>query len=121
MTFISNKAGLAGNSIYATLIYNCTQYYSTDLDIRVLLNATFEPIPTDNTLQHISSVPVEICYCSKSNVTDDKFLLHCKGSGTTIQIIDTYPGKSITLSIIAVDAMGLIVYSPVSASVTANH
>ena len=118
MIFISNKAGLAGNSIYATLIYNCTQYYSTDLDIRVLLNATFEPIPTDNTLQHISSVPVEICYCSKSNVTDDKFLLYCKGS---IQVIDTYLGKSITLSIVAVDAMGLIVYSPVSASVTANH
>ena len=121
MTFINNKAGLAGNSIYATLIYNCTQYYSTDLDIRVLLNATFEPIPTDNGLQHISSVPVEICYCSKSNVSDDKFLLHCTVSGTTIQIIDTYPGKSITLSIVAVDAMGLIVYSPVSASITANH
>ena len=72
MTFINNKAELAGNSIYATLIYNCTQYYSTDLDIRVLLNATFEPIPTDNGLQHISSVPVKICYCSKSNVSEDK-------------------------------------------------
>ena len=69
MNFINNKAGLAGSSIYATLIYNCTQYYSTHIDIRVLLNATFEPIPTDNGLQHISSVPVEICYCSKSNVT----------------------------------------------------
>ena len=121
MTFINNKAGLAGNSIYATLIYNCTQYYSTDLDIRVLLNATFEPIPTDNSLQHISSVPVEICYCSKSNVSDDKFLLHCTGSETIIKVIHTYPGKSITLSIVAVDAMSLIVYSPVSASITANH
>ena len=118
---MNNKAGLAGNSIYATLIYNCTQYYSTDLDITVLLNATFEPIPTHNGLQHISSVPVEICYCSKSNVSDDKIQLHCTGSGTKIKIIDTYPGKSITLSIVAVDAMGLIVYSPVSASITANH
>ena len=121
MTFINNKAGLAGNSIYATLIYNCTQYYSTDLDIRVLLNATFEPIPTDNGLQHISSVPVEICYCSKSNVSEDKIQLHCTSSGTPIQIIHSYPGKSIPLSIVAVDAMGLIVYSPVSASITANH
>ena len=121
MTFINNKAGLAGNSIYATLIYNCTQYYSTDLDIRVLLNATFEPIPTHNGLQHISSEPVEICYCSKSNVSYDKFQLHCTSSETQIQVIDTYPGKSITLSIVAVDAMGLIVYSPVSASITANH
>ena len=121
MTFINNKAGLAGNSIYAALIYNCTQYYSTDLDIRVLLNATFEPIPTDNSLQHLSSVPVEICYCSKSNVSDDKIQLNSTGSGTAIQIIDTYPGKSITLSIVAVDAMGLIVYSPVSASITPYH
>ena len=121
MTFINNKAGLAGNSIYATLIYNCTQYYSTDLDIRVLLNATFEPVTTDNSLQHISSKPVEICYCSKSNVTDDKMLQHCTSSETLIQIIDTYPGKSITLSIVAVDAMGLIVYSPVSASIATNH
>ena len=119
MTFINNKAGLAGNSIYATLIYNCTQYYSTALDIRVLLNATFEPIPTHNGLQHISSVPVEICYCSKSN--DDKIQLHCTGSETIIQVIDTYSGKSIPLSIVAVDAMGLIVYSPVSASITAYH
>ena len=121
MTFINNKAGLAGNSIYAALIYNCTQYYSTDLDIRVLLNATFEPILTDNGLQHISSEPVEICYCSKSNVSDDKIQLHCTSSETTIQVIDTYPGKSITLSIVPVDAMGLIVYSPVSASVTHYH
>ena len=121
MTFINNKAGLAGNSIYAALIYNCTQYYSTDLDIKVLLNATFEPILTDNGLQHISSEPVEICYCSKSNVSDDKIQLHCSSSETPIQVIDTYPGKSITLSIVAVDAMGLIVYSPVSASVTPYH
>ena len=121
MTFINNKAGLAGNSIYAALIYNCTQYYSTDLDIRVLLNATFEPILTDNSLQHISSEPVEICYCSKSNVSDDKIQLHCTSSETPIQVIDTYPGKSITLSIVAVDAMGLIVYSPVSASITPYH
>ena len=121
MTFINNEAGLAGNSIYAALIYNCTQYYSTDLDIRVLLNATFEPIPTDNGLQHISSVPVEICYCSKSNVSDDKIQLHCTSSRTPIQVIDTYLGKSITLNIVAVDAMDLIVYSPVSASVTPYH
>ena len=121
MTFINNKAGLAGNSIYAALIYNCTQYYSTDLDIRVLLNATFEPIPTDNGLQHTSSEPVEICYCSKLNVSDDKIQLHCTGSETPIQITDTYPGKSITLSIVPVDAMGLIVYSPVSASITTYH
>ena len=121
MTFINNEAGLAGNSIYATLIYNCTQYYCTDIDIRVLLNATFEPILTDNGLQHISSVPVEICYCSKSNVSDDKFQLHCTSSGTSIPVIDTYPGKSITLSIVPVDAIGLIVYSPVSASITPYH
>ena len=121
MTFINNKAGLAGNSIYAELIYNCTQYYSTDLDIRVLLNATFEPIPTHNGLQHISSVPVEICYCSISNVSDDKIQLHCTSSETPIPVIATYPGKSITLSIVAVDATGLIVYSPVSASITTYH
>ena len=107
MTFINNKAGLAGNSIYAALIYNCTQYYYTDLDIRVLLNATFEPILTDNGLQHISSGPVEICYCSKSNISDDKIQLHCTSSETPIQVIDTYTGKSITLSIVAVDAIGL--------------
>ena len=84
-----------------------------------MLNATFEPILTDNGLQHISSEPVEIC--SKSNVNDDKIQLHCTSSETPIQVIDTYPGKSITLSIVAVDAMCLIVYSPVSASVTPYH
>ena len=121
MTFINNKAGLAGNGIYATLIHNCTQYYSTNLDIRALLNATFEPIQTDNGLQHISSVPVEICYCSKSNVSVDKIQLYCTSSETPIKVIHTYPGKSITLSIVAVDAMGLIVYSQVRASITPYH
>ena len=70
---------------------------------------------------NISSVPVEICYCNKSNVSDDKRQLHCTSSETPIPVIDTYPGKSITLSIVAVDAMGLIVYSPVSASITTYH
>ena len=69
----------------------------------------------------ISSLHVEICYCSKSNVSDDKLPLHCTSSETSIKVIDTYPGKSITLSIVAVDAMDLIVYSPVSASITTYH
>ena len=116
MTFINNKAGLAGNSIYAASIYNCTQHYSTTLDIREVLNATFEPIPTDNGLQHLSSVPVQICYCKRLIAIDE---LQCTKLANVIQVIDTYPGKSITLSLVAVDAMGLIVYSPVVASVIA--
>ena len=119
-TFLNNKALLYGGAIYAV-----NDPLPGDnmcaIDIRVLLNATFEHIPTDNGLQHISSVPVEICYCNKSNVSDDKIQLHCTSSGTIIQIIDTYPGKSIKLSIVAVDAMGLMVYSPVSASITTYH
>ena len=118
MTFINNKAALAGNSIYATSIYNCTQYYSTTLDIREFLNATFEPIPPDNCLQHLSSVPVQVCYCKRLITIDE---LQCTKLANAIQVIETYPGKSITLSLVAVDAMGLIVYSPVVASVTAYH
>ena len=120
MNFINNTAGLAGNSIYVAPLYNCSQYNPSLAfqNINDILNATFMPSVSANGIQQVSSEPVKICYCDNS--TGSKPEIQCVKPGTVIKIINTYPGKLVTLNLAAVDAMGMIVYSPVVASVTAD-
>ena len=111
MTFIGNKAGLAGNSIYANPFYNCLQYHSLNItpDITNLLNITFESsVTVNNRLKQMSSEPVKICSCKSSNSP----IINCAVSSSIRHTIPTYPGKSVSLYLAAVDGSGHIVYSP---------
>ena len=74
MTFIDNKAGLARNSIYANPLYNSSQSYCLNIleniDIRKLLNITFESsVTVNNRLKQMSSQPVKICSCKPNSPT----------------------------------------------------
>ena len=76
MTFIDNKAGLAGNSIYANPLYNCSQSYSLNIpenvNIKNLLSIKFESsVTVNNRLEQMSSQPVNICSCKPSNNTSN--------------------------------------------------
>ena len=69
LKFEGNTAGLAGNSIYATPLYNCSFLY-TQNDFKPdhfdwkLIAYFGEPSSTNNDeLKQISSQPVKICYC----------------------------------------------------------
>ena len=117
MTFIGNKAGLAGNSIYANPFYNCLQSYSFSIpentDITNLLNITFESsVTVNNGLKQMSSQPVKICSCKPSNKTCNSPIINCAVSSSIKHTIQTYPGKSVSLYLAAVDGSGHIVYSP---------
>ena len=123
ITFKENKAGLAGNSIYANPLYNCSQSYSFNIpqntDIRQLLNITFEPRSSvNNGLEQISSEPVKICLCKPPNKTSTSLITYCTDSSSIRPTIHTYPGKSISLYLAAVDGSGRVVYSPAVASVS---
>ena len=118
MTFIGNKAGLAGNSIYVNPLYNCSQSYSLNtpenIDIRKLLNITFESsVTANNRLKQMSSQPVKICSCKPSNKTSNSPIINCAVSSSIRHTIQTYPGKSVSLYLAAVDGSNhIIVYSP---------
>ena len=117
MTFIDNKAGLAGNSIYMNPLYNCSQsYFVSNIvnDIRKLLNITYETAshPVQNGLEQMSSEPVKICSCKPSNKTSNSPNINCAVSGNMKHRIETYPGKSVSLYLAAVDQSHQLVYSP---------
>ena len=125
MTFIDNKAGLAGNSIYANPLYNCSQSYSLNtpenIDIRKLLNITFESSATaNNRLKEISSEPVIICSSKLSNKTSNSPIENCAVYSIK-HTIQTYPGKSVSLYLAAVDGSNhIIVFSPAVGFVSSN-
>ena len=123
MIFIDNKAGLAGNSIYANPLYNCLQSYSLNIPENVtnLMNITFESsVTVNNKLKQMSSQPVKICSCKPSNKTCNSPIINCEVSSSLKRTIHTYPGKSILLYLAAVDGSRRIVYSAAVGFVSSN-
>ena len=114
--FIDNKAGLAGNSIYANPLYNCLQSYSLNIpenfNITNLLSIKFESVTVNNRLKQMSSPPVNICSCIPSNNTSNSPIINCVVSSSFKRTIHTYPGKYVRLYLAAVDGSHHIVYSP---------
>lgn len=114
LKFQGNVAGLAGDMMYVTPLYNCSVYYhSKKGKSESSFNwASIINLPTSgNSMKGLSSEPVEICSC------------HTKTSSQTVcpkttgAMISSYPGKQIQLSLYSIDASGNIVYSAATASV----
>ena len=82
LKFESNTAGLAGNSIYATPLYNCSFLYSqndfkqVDFDWKLITHFD-EPNSTNNKLKQISSQPVKICSCYLNPTINKKNSIIC--------------------------------------------
>ena len=126
LKFERNTAGLAGNSIYATPLYNCSFLYSQDdfkpVNFDWKLIAHFdEPNSTNNKLKQISSQPVKICSCHLNPTKNEKISTHCSTLFDIAHIINTYPGKTIVTSLCAVDDFGNIVYSPAVFSIINDY
>ena len=126
LKFKGNIAGLAGNNIYATPLYNCSFLYPQH-DKFELVHFDWKSIAhfdTTNSLNHglepISSQPVKICSCHINNNTN-KLIKHCSHLYAISNIISTYAGKTVTISLCAVDNSGAIVYSPAVISITNYH
>ena len=126
LEFEGNTAGLAGNSIYATPLYNCSFLYSQN-DFKVIhfnwrsIIDLDPPNNHNNKLKQISSQPVKICSCHLDPTKNERISEHCSILQDITHIIDTYPGKTIVISLCAVDNSGNIVYSPAVASIVNDN
>ena len=126
LNFKGNIAGLAGNNIYATPLYNCSFLYPQH-DKFELVHFDWKSIAhfgtsnsLSNGLKSMSSKPVKICTCHL-NYNTYKVVKHCSHSYSIPNIINTYAGKTVTISLCAVDDSDTIVYSPAVLSITNDN
>ena len=91
MSFKGNAAKLAGNSIYVSPLYDCQQLYLKKENLNDLYKKLFH-FNENRTYLEISSVAVSVDHCSINNNTSDNN-----------QIIQVYPGQTITVGLRAYD------------------
>ena len=113
VTFISNKARIAGNSIYSP-IYSCSTRLSPNISIELDPHTVYGAIfnfedEVDNGLLEISSRPLQVCLCGDDPTNTNRSAISC--TGDNIQLINTYPGKTFHLSVVPVDESFQRVYS----------
>ena len=126
LKFKGNIAGLAGNNVYATPLYNCSFLYPqhdkfelVHFDWRSIVDFD-TPNSLHNGLKPMSSQPVKICSCH-FNHTNYKLVKNCSQLYSIPNIINTYAGKTVTISLCAVDDSDTIVYSPAVLSITNDN
>ena len=118
LIFYWNEAELAGNSIYANPIYNCSYLYGKSSNeptsnYTVMDRMNIIVAEQSNALHNISSNPVAICMCMPhQNYICEKH-----------KYINAFPGESLLLNLVALDGGNNIVYSPATATLTSisNH
>ena len=126
LKFKGNIAGLAGNNIYATPLYNCSFFYPQHDKFEIVhfdwkSIAHFDtPNSLNNGLEPMSSQPVKICSCHFHKNTN-KVVKNCSQLYAISNIIRTYAGKTVTTSLCAIDDSGTIVYSPAVLSIMNDH
>ena len=126
LKFKGNIAGLAGNNIYATPLYKCSFLYPqhdkfelVHFDWKSIVHFD-TPNSLNNGLKPMSSQPVKICSCYHNHNTN-KLVKNCSQLYAIPNIINTYAGKTVTISLCAVDDSCTIVYSPAVLSITNYH
>ena len=126
LKFKGNIAGLAGNNIYATPLYNCSFLYQqhdkfelVHFDWKSIVHFD-TPNSLNNGLKPMSSKPVKICTCHLNNNTN-KLVKNCSQLYAIPNVINTFAGKTVTMSLCAVDDSDTIVYSPAVLSITNYH
>lgn len=112
VTFISNHARLAGNSVYASPLYQCSNRLSPTVkaDPDTIYKAIFhfiDSVNSGNGLLEMSSKPLRVCLCGDVPNNTTELALDCDAA----EEIKTYPGKTFYLSVIAVDEAFQRVYS----------
>ena len=105
MSFKENNAKLAGNSIYVSPLYDCKQLYLKKVNLNDLYRKIFH-FYGNKTYLEISSVAVSAYNCSINNNTDDN------------QIIQVYPGQTITVGLRAYDLNGNPTYAEILTRLT---
>ena len=109
IVFTSNRATVAGNSIYVEGLFLCSIRLSPSLAGIIkefdIYRAIFHFLDNvTNGLQQMSSTPNEICQCGSDITNTSKNALSCSGDSVlNVAPIVTYPGKSFLVTLIGVD------------------
>ena len=104
VTFTSNRANVAGNSMYVAPFTSCSLRLSTTIDVNstIAYDAVFHvEHPVDNGLLEISSAPMQICMCGDDPLNTNRSALSC--TGDPIPTVYTHPGRTLYLSMVPVD------------------
>ena len=113
VTFKSNSARIAGNSMYVRPLNVCSIRLSTTIR-SVKPTVVYEKVfrfenSVQNGLLEISSSPIQICMCGDDLNDTNRSALKCNGDA--IPTINTYPGRTFSLSIVPMDESFKRVYS----------
>ncbi len=116
--FESNYADVAGNSIYANPLYDCsfspeasTVANNFDYNERNIYDAIFSFIETiPNGIEEMSSIPYRLSFCNET--TGVNFV------GESIISLTTIPGKSLSVQLIPLDIIGTRVQSEMYAQLS---
>ena len=113
VTFISNRARIAGNSMYIRPLNNCSIRLSSGIRSfkpPIVYDKVFKfKDSVQNGLLEISSTPVQICVCGDDLNNTSKSALKCDGD--SIPMLQTFPGRAFSLSIVPIDESFNRVYS----------
>ena len=94
--------------MYVNPLYTSYSFISKNIDITNLLNIT--SVTVNNRLKQMSSESVKIFSCKPSNKISNSPIINCAVSSSIKRTIQTYPGKSVSLYLAAVDALSCIDY-----------
>ena len=105
-SFTDNVAGVAGDSIFATPLYDCYilpessfQSASVVQDSKEIHNALYSfPSTVANGIEEIASIPNRICICDQAAFIQE----NCTELDQSLSIA-TVPGKTFTVHLVAVD------------------
>jgi hypothetical protein len=113
VTFISNSARIAGNSMYIRPLNMCSIRLSStirNVNPSVVYDKVFQfKNSVENGLLEISSTPIRICLCGDDLNNTNRSALKCDRD--SIPRIDTFPGKTFSFSIVPIDESFNRVYS----------
>ena len=109
--FINNSAILAGNSIYAAPLYQCSQQTLHPNEINLFnLNIFSFNDKADNGLPSVASTPVKVCFCNQTSNTSSKQCTQQEHAKTV-----AYPGSIVKYTLFVCDLNGTFTYGNVEA------
>ena len=100
MTLYNNHAPFDGNIIFADQIYNCTQYYTSNLIIQESqLSHMYYQLFNASSPYDISSVSVSVCVCNTTETTPQ-----CSNTTDNLHYY-AYPGRTLYINVLSINGI----------------
>lgn len=127
LTFINNSAGETGNSFFGNPIYNCIYLPESSIQHSNIMNEESKlyseifdfQSTVNNGIRELTSTPQRMCHCGEETDYTEE-LCNNTSAGEYAASVHTVPGKSFTVNLIPVDAVGTPVSSILYAEIQAK-